>query len=674
MSKKALLLSTFCLSLSANEFTFLTESLKLENSLLDLNSSLTLFGSKYYIHSQKGEYDLESKKAHFSEGVCGIKGDNLYIISDSINLDIASREADFQNLFLYNSSDSIWLNSKEANLSKSKYALSHTVTSSCNVESPIWSFKFEKGEYDSKEKWVDIYNSKFYLKDMPLLYLPYFGFSTNRERSSGLLRPHFGLSADEGLFYSQPIFIAPYENWDIELTPQFRTDRGVGIYSHFRLVDSLYSKLDLITGYFREKNSYREEFKLKNSSHYGSEIFYRNSKLLSREYNFEDGLYFEGIWLNDIDYLNLKKSINYSADTTNLITSRLNYYLKRDMDYFGLYSKYFIDTSKDSNVDTVQNLPTMHYHKFFQNFLSSDIIYSMDMKYRNLYRERGSSAREFEMLVPFNFYYTLFDEFLTFKVSENLYFRDIAYSNSESQSGYIFKNYHNLSLFSELIKPYSSFTHSMLFKLAYIVPSFENGELDLDEYLSESISQKERVEFEFMQSIFEDRADFIHRVNQALFLDGENSFSNLENELIYNINHNLKLYNTLYYSIESERLAQISTSLDIEKELYSAIINHFYSKESESNFLNLDLSSDIDNYSIFGNLAYEFRDNFLKGWEAGFSYEQKCWDYRVSYKEELNPILTQNGADSVENKVIYFQINLVPFGGIKQKIHKQNRG
>ncbi|MEE6566530.1 hypothetical protein VWM73_11025, partial [Campylobacter coli] len=38
-------------------------------------------------------------------------------------------------------------------------------------------------------------------------------------RQSGLLIPKIVLKNSEGLYYEQPIYIAPYENWDLELNP-----------------------------------------------------------------------------------------------------------------------------------------------------------------------------------------------------------------------------------------------------------------------------------------------------------------------------------------------------------------------------------------------------------------------------------------------------------------------
>ncbi len=673
----SLFLATYLFAIESQNFTFLTKSLKSENFILDANSSVTFFGDKHYINSKSASYDLNVSFLTFNRAEA-IKDSDLYMLSDKINLNLKSQEMNFNSMFLFNPKDNIWLNIKNSYFSKDKYELNNTITSSCKTNSPSWSIQFDSGNYDVNNKWVNLYHPKFYVSDIPIFYLPYFGFSTFKERSTGLLRPNFSISTDEGIFYSQPIFIAPQKNWDIELIPQIRTNRGYGIYSTLRFVDSLYSYGELSTGYFTERGSYRKKFNLKNDTHYGTEFVYKRNKFLSEYFNFEDGLYLNGIWLNDIDYLNLKKSMNYSDSTSNILTSNMNYYIKNKEDYYGIYSKYFIDTAKESNKNTLQDLPTLHYHKFSKPIFD-DFLYSLDFKFKNHYREEGATAREFELLAPVNFYTTLLNEYLTLKLSENIYLSDIQYNYKEYDSGYMFKNYHNISLSTDLLKEYESFFHSMLIDLSYNIPSFEKNNLEFQDFIPTNHEQEDALEFKFMQLFYDKIGNLklTHRVTQALFFDDNYKYGNLENEFLYNLNSNLKLYNQIYYSHKFDKFISSSTSFDYKDELNNIILTHLYKDktQSETNFLSFDGTKKLyKNYETFSKLKYDFHENFLKSWEVGISMKKQCWDYRISYKEELNPILTADGSNSIKNKVIYFQINLIPLGGVRQKIHRQSRG
>lgn len=659
-------------------FTFLTKSLKGDDFVLDTNESVTFFGDKYYIRANSAKYDFNKTALNFCSGVEAIKDSDFYLLSDEINLNLKDEQANFNSLFLFNPKDEIWLNVQKAYFDKNFYELNGSITSSCSTTSPSWSIAFERGDYDVNEKWVNLYHPKFYVSDIPIFYFPYFGFSTFKERSSGFLRPNFGLSTDEGLFYSQPIFIAPAKNWDVEFTPQIRTDRGIGAYSTLRMIDSKYSRGEFTLGYFKEKDSYRKKFNLKNDEHYGSEFFYERSRLLSKYFDFEDGLYLNGVWLNDIDYLNLKKSINYSASTSNILTSTMNYYIKREEDYYGIYSKYFIDTIKSSNEETLQNLPTLHYHKFSKN-LFDNFLYSIDLKVKNHFREEGATAKQVELHTPIDFYLNLFDDYLTLRLSENIYLTDIDYNYKEYDSGYFFRNYHNISFSSELLKEYEEFFHSIYFDFSYIVPSLEKQSVEFKDFIPINSVQEESINFKFMQFFYDKSGNLklMHRVNQPLFFDRRYKYGDLENELLYNINSNLSFYNEIAYSHEFDTFVSSSTSFDYQDELNRVILTHLYKDKgiSDTNFLSFDGAKKVyKNYEAFTRVKYDFNDNFLKSWEAGFSMKKQCWDYKISYKEELNPILTAEGVDSIKNRVIYFQINLIPLGGVRQKIHTQSIG
>ena len=262
----------------------------------------------------------------------------------------------------------------------------------------------------------------------------------------------------------QPIYFAPAVDWDLELRPQFRTDRGEGLHGTYRFVDSAYSRGELTLGYFSEHASYAEKENLKNDSHYGYYIMYDRSQLLSEKYNnLEDGLWLDINYLNDIDYYNTMSFDSKSYD--KLATSRLNYYVKQDQNYLGLYAKYYIDTSKISNDTTLQELPTLHYHHFSSPILVDNLLYSVDYKANNYTRQEGTTAFQNELNAPLTFYFSLLDDYVHASVSENIYATHIAYGNDDStqeNAGKYWRNYHQVSLFTELAKPYDSFYHTIV--------------------------------------------------------------------------------------------------------------------------------------------------------------------------------------------------------------------
>ncbi len=73
---------------------------------------------------------------------------------------------------------------------------------------------------------------------VPFFYAPYFQFIVDDRRATGVLYPAIGTSSDDGLQYSQPIYLNLAENRDITLTPHLNTKRGSGLGIEHRLLTS----------------------------------------------------------------------------------------------------------------------------------------------------------------------------------------------------------------------------------------------------------------------------------------------------------------------------------------------------------------------------------------------------------------------------------------------------
>jgi LPS-assembly protein len=47
--------------------------------------------------------------------------------------------------------------------------------------------------------------------------------------------------------------------------------------------------------------------------------------------------------------------------------------------------------------------------------------------------------------------------------------------------------------------------------------------------------------------------------------------------------------------------------------------------------------------------------------------KRRCWDYNITYSDEKLPILTTDGAKTIENRTLYLKMNLNPILGVNQK-------
>ncbi len=629
------------------------------------------FSAQKIIYNQKSEIlELLGDVYVTYDGVHYIKNEYLKL---DLNKDVIRGE----RLFLYDEKSDLWVKSSTIKSDKKVHKFKNATTSSCDVRDPDWFFTFKRGVYNSDKEYITLNHPKFYLKNTPVFYFPWIAFPTNTKRRSGLLKPYMGFENSENLLFVQPIFIAPYENWDIELSPQIRLDRGMGLYGTLRFVDSDHSYGSVTLGTFDEKTDYAKEHNLKNSTHNGIEVKYQNSAFLSdyfKKYgNYKDGLLIDYTDLSDIDFINLKHDEELAVN--KLVTSKLNYSLSNEEHYAGVYAKYFIDTEKLDNDDTLQTLPSIQYHRFTKKLPIEHFLYSLDYKFKNSYRQEGLRARQHEISLPLTYSRPFFDDLINVSISENLYYSRVIYmeGNSTADHANYFSNYHNISVNSDLSKRYDTFIHNMQLGVSYIIPSFDNKNGYFADFIPFNLEQKS-VLLKFNEYFYDlEGFNFLsHRIRQNVYLEDEdNSFDDLENELIYRLSNDFYMRNTLVYSHEHNKLKKIQSGLYYNDEYNNLNINHTFQEAPEVediNFLTADYTRKIDKrYSFFAGVDYDFDDDFTKEWRVGWSMKKRCWDYQIRYKENVTPSLTSGGTESITRRGIYLFVRLANIGGVEVK-------
>ena len=77
----------------------------------------------------------------------------------------------------------------------------------------------------------------------------------------------------------------------------------------------------------------------------------------------------------------------------------------------------------------MQELPTLHYHRFSDQILLPNLLYSLDAQFHNYTRSKGVEARHYEVNLPVTFYTPLLNDYLNFSVSENFYLSHVRYED-----------------------------------------------------------------------------------------------------------------------------------------------------------------------------------------------------------------------------------------------------
>ncbi|OCR91722.1 periplasmic protein [Campylobacter fetus subsp. testudinum] len=711
--KKILLSFLFVSSLFARveNVEFLADRVEKDGNIVNANGNVLVYSQNYLVTADRAIYDQKSETIELFGNVNMLRGDSETSRSNYVMINLKTNDLNFDGSFAMDKDKEIWIQSDESCSTQEAYFASKSIVSSCNVQDPDWHINFSSGELNKQSKFMHLYNPVFYIKDMPVFYIPYFGFSTDKTRRTGFLSPQIAYSKSNGVMYLQPFYIAIADEWDLEFDPQIRTNRGSGIYSTFRFADSPYSGGLIRSGIFNEKNSYKEKENLKNTNHTGFEVQYDRDRLVKY---LIDGDFTEGLWLrytklNDIDYLNLRGKKN--GDYDSLVQSKLNYFITTDENYFGAYAKYYIDTAKISskygNDDTLQELPKLQYHSFTSTFIVPNLIYSFDAKYHNYTRNIGTRASQYEIDFPVGLNFNILDDYANFSVTENIYATHIAYKNNrlytngefidDNFNDYI-NHYHKFLIETDLAKAYDSFYHTINLKLDYIKPGYSNGSIEnnlLKYYMLDQSGNnikltdsnlfeenfvsgldkkysKESTTADFVQFFYgsEGQKFLRHSIKQGFNID-DSDFENLENRLnLYFGNFNFA--NKIEYSHIDNSLAKIQSGTSYANSRFNVALWHTYDKNSDNkliydkeSYLSSSLSINLPrSYRLFAGFDYDVQRSYTKMWRTGINYKRKCWDYSLVYQEDIEPKNTSAGLESKKSQGFYLYFSFYPLGGV----------
>ena len=666
---------------SHSKIEILAKEITSAQNRMEARGSVVVYYNNAVIHAEHASFD-KSKKLLVLDGnveLIGYHGSKEHTRRMVIHTD--KKQVSFENLFLASDND-IWLYTQDANRSEGNYTLGETVLSSCEIDDPLWELRFSHAHYDVNRKYMRLYHTKVYFMQMPIFYFPYMAFSTNRERTSGLLFPLFGYSQTDGFIYEQPLYWAINPSMDLEINPQIRSRRSRGIYGTFRFVDTPNSRGTVRVGEFWDNREYLEAERQNEDRHYGFEFNYLSADFLQsyKPKGYKDGFYLNMTLLNDIDYLNLQKGMLEHFGLTPLQESRLNYFLYNEAYYYGLNAKYFIDTRKEKNDDTLQILPSVEFHKYFDRLLWKYLTYSFDMKVNRYDRKERATLDQVEIRLPLEFSYALFDDYLSFSLGEELYYSKFYFDNGvfdEDRFEY-YSNIHKLRLFTDLTKEYPSFTHVLQPSVTYLYPGNEIEKPLHFEALNDAQKSlftvglpNEQYQFALGHYFYdsENKLIFYQRISQNYDVESRIHFSDLNNEMQYNWN-GWHFYNDIAYSVEYGKIRRSSIHFSKEERNYSLTLGHSYKQvlpdrpeDVGANDLLFDFSYKWnDKIDLYGGFTYGINAaSGMQQWHIGGKYTRSCWSVSTRVGVEIVP----RPEGYTREKGLYIQFNFIPFGEIR---------
>ena len=250
-------------------FAFLSSELNASEYNAVCENTITVFKSNQLM--PEGEVKVSSDRASLTtnqeakfEGDVEILSDTASITADSAtvlnngNRVIAQGGVDYKDNLLNVTSTSIDVDSltrsleiidteyqltefggqgvaKSIDISESDgVALNGVTFTTCPLTNVDWQIKASQISFQEGSSVAEAKHARFYVKDVPVFYLPYFAYPVGTERQTGLLFPNISSSSQTGIDIEQPFYwnIAP--NYDLTLTPRLTTLRGFQLKSEFR--------------------------------------------------------------------------------------------------------------------------------------------------------------------------------------------------------------------------------------------------------------------------------------------------------------------------------------------------------------------------------------------------------------------------------------------------------
>ncbi len=658
------------------------------NSVAQNKNSATISGGVIVVYNgdvmsaDGGVYDIKKKIITLKGNVIIIGKNGKRVSAKTLKVNLDNNKVAFKDFFEIDDKK-IWIAAKKANKLDNNITLKNALFSSCAVGNPDWMIGFSKALYDTKSEKLKLDDAKIYIKDIPVFYVPYLPLFLSKKRRSGLLFPRFIYDNNDGFVYSQPIFWAISKSQDLEFDLLTRSNRGYGIFATYRIADTKYSFGKIRIGYFKDKSSYTNKYKLNYKEHYGAELYYKNNSLIDTlsKNGYVNKLYISGIYMSDLDYLNLQVNDKFYHHTEgSFYESRLNYFIKNNYFYTGIGLKYFKDVTKRSNKNTLQILPKLHFHIPYTNIIYNNLSYMVDATLTNYTRENGTKAFKAKIKVPLEAHFSLFSGYLNLNIGEELEATGYDFYNvplNQKKYSSVVLN-HSIELSSELSKIYKSGVHTMFFSATYTKTSILSEkwmkykeipkELKVD--FVDDIPFESKITFRTHQywHSFHNRLN-INYILEAHYYPKEGRTRDLSQEL--NLRYkNWSFYSKLDYSFLHSKATEVYHRIGYTNGIYGLYLGYLWKRdilsfETTTKELNFNGYYNYKaNLKFRANVAYNLKDRNLKNWEIGTFLDRHCWNIDFAFGQNIRPVIKRGGArGSISNNYFKVQFKVLPFGG-----------
>lgn len=656
-----------------------------------------------------------------AEGQVQLAQGGLISQSDDINYNLKTQQGDLNNsFFIAEEQHAHGRAEKIAKTSDDTLELENATYSTCPPEQkPTWKIQADQIKLNQETGRGETRNTKLYVKDVPVLAVPYFNFPIDDRRTTGILTPTFGFTNDGGLELGVPVYLNLAPQYDATITPRYISDRGAMLDGEFRYLTENYGEGRIWGGYLPSDESYGD--KDRKDLHFLHNWQINDQFLTNLEYNYASDKDFFADLDNNPDSktdLNLRRAweVNYKNGIPGLKAQfKVEDFqtldpavLDEDRPYarlpqllvnyktgnpLGLQYEFNNDTAyfqKDirniENIDTgdeaiyqpsgtrIYNDFSVRYNHFtpWSFFIPQatlrniNTFYDQDTIDRINNNQTSSSSENHSIVVP---QFTL-DTGLIFE-KDGRYLQTLTPRLFYAYSPY--ENQRNQPNFDSVV---ASINYDQLFSARRF---YGNDRLEDNNFASLGLSYSlfneeglERLRASVGQSFFfEDRRVTLDR--EADKFDRESHTGpviQLRSQLNKNVHVNL---NSSWMSNGSnaQRDVQVYYTGD-QGNLYN--VGYFYRKdipnrqESYDQVVGSFIQPIANNWRLVGHAQFDLDNSVAREYLLGVNYESCCWGVSVYGRSYYNDLDDINDPDVKAKRAVMAEVTLKGLGGLSNKL------
>ncbi|MCU4389525.1 LPS-assembly protein LptD [Acinetobacter courvalinii] len=653
---------------------------------------------------------IDSTQTHANaEGRVQLAQSGLLTQSDTIDYNLKTQTGDLNNSFYISEQQHAHGHASQIKRANENLVIFKDASyTACPPEQkPAWKIQAKEIELNQDTGRGVTRGTKFYVKDVPVLAVPYFNFPIDDRRTTGLLSPNFGYSNDGGAQLATPFYLNLAPNYDLTLTPSFMSKRGAKLDAEFRYMTENFGSGRIWGGYIAQDNQYgdqdREDLHFLHNwkiddqwstnleYNYASDKDYfadfnnnpntRTDLNLRRawELNYGNGIPGLRAQLKVEDFQTLDKSIKDADKPYARLPQFLLNYVTGDpqgLQYeFNNDTAYFKKSIKDGSA--LESSGTRIYNQFAvrYNYLTPSWFYvvpeasvrSINTFYdKDAQASQGSDNQEKSVVVP---QFTLATG-MTFE-KDGKYLQSIsprafyAYSPYRKQDDH--PNFDSTSAsinYDQLFNPYRFYGHDRLDDNNFLSLGVTYSLLDTEglERIKASVGQSyyfsdRRVSLNEKPDEF----DTQRRTGPIVSLSSQlnQNFTISSNSAWMENGDNAQRDFQAYYTGDKGNLYNLG---------------YFYRKKIEDRQNSYDqvVASFIqpvkDNWRIMGHAQYDIDNNVMREYLLGVNYESCCWAVSVYGRSYYNDLDDPNTPDVRKKNAVMAEFTLKGLGALNNKL------